>query len=207
MNDVVGGAETQEDGTATVVMIGDSRAAAWDLPLPKSETVRNWGVNGASAQQVAGLVARQIVDSAPTVAVVQVGVNDLWRIGVFDSAENQRIVDNVFGAIAEINERLTKRGTHVIISTIFPLGRLSTIERVSGSSETPAAIDAINTRLHALAGPNTTIFDTAPLLCDSNSAFVPPTFLTDYLHLNDAGYACLNQALVPLLQTVIGSAA
>ncbi len=182
-----------------VVLVGDSRAAGWTVDAPQGVQVINRGVNGATTTQVQRLIERAVVPLNPNVVILQVGVNDFWRVGVFDSSEKATIIANAQRNIAESVSTLTGAGAHVILTSIFPLGMPPLSERLWKPSETQAAVKTTNQFLHGLASSTVTIFDTARMLCDSTGR-VKPTYLRDYLHLNERGYAALNQALIPLLK-------
>ena len=182
-----------------LVIVGDSRARAWQMPKLAGWQVLNRGVNGATARQVLLRLGQDVLPLKPQIALVQVGVNDLWRLGVFNSAEKAQIIANVKQTITTITNQLIAQNCHVILSTIFPLGNIPMREKIWGTNATTAAITQINNFIKQQASPTITIFDTAPRLTNGNQP-IATHFQADYLHLNQTGYDHLNTHLLPLLK-------
>ena len=192
---------TPRRGVSTMIVIGDSRAEAWRIPYISNLQIINRGIGGESTKQVLHRVERHVLSLQPDIVLIQVGVNDLWRLGVFDSAERTQIIHNVQQAIQQLVCRVSGQ-SQVILTTIIPLGNPPIWEKLWGSAETSRAIAAINQYVHTLASDTVIIFDTAPILT-SDGETVAKRFQADYLHLNQAGYEQLNEQLMPLVETVL----
>lgn len=184
-------------GAPLVVFFGDSRAAEWPLPALPGVRVVNRGIGAQTTAQVAGRFAAHVAPLQPTVVVVQVGINDLKTIPLFP-AEQERIVTDCKAAIRQIVAEARQSGATVILTTIFPVGQLPLERRLVWSAAVDAAIAEVNGFIGGLAGEGVVVLPTAPLLADAQGR-ARAAYSRDFLHLNAAGYAALNQALAPLL--------
>ena len=206
--------QTQTSQTRTIFW-GDSRAFAWTPPpgLPEFEFI-NRGIGSQTTAQVLGRFEGQIapllpstgtrsrgakgVDKPGAIAIVQVGVNDLKTIPLFPKLKSE-IIANCKANIKEIVDLLQESESTVIITTIFPLGRLPIQRRFVWSPEVATAIEEVNDFIASLAGERVIIFNTAAILAGEDD-LVRPEYRHDFLHINEAGYAALNKNLKLILQ-------
>ena len=86
----------------------------------------------------------------------------------------------------------------VVLTTIFPLGRIPLERRVFWSTDVADAIAEVNAFIHSLKRENVIVFDTAAVLSDE-SGTIQKEYSRDFLHLTDAGYDALNEELVRVL--------
>lgn len=183
--------------TSTVLFYGDSRAAAWDLPaLPPDYHVVNRGIGGQTSAQVNLRFPHHAAPIAADVIVLQVGVNDLITIPFFAHRQPE-IIAATQANIQQIINTARAQGAQVILTTIFPL---------SPGSDPFFAADAIHVSIlevndYIRSLNDVILFDTFELLVGENGR-VRGDFAADELHINSAGYAHLNTALVPLLERV-----
>jgi lysophospholipase L1-like esterase len=176
-----------------VVFYGDSRAAFWTKPALPGVQIVNRGVPGHSTLQALLGFDQLIAPLEPDIVLIQVGVNDLTAIGMFPQ-QRDRIVNDTREQIIAAVERSQSIGARVILTTIFPAAGTGWFR----DDRLQAAITEINAALVELAGPDVVVFDTAAVLTGPDG-FVRPAYAEDELHLSAAGYAALNEALVPLL--------
>ena len=188
-------------GCRLAVFYGDSRAFEWPAPPASGIYVfANRGVSGQTTAQVLGRYEAHVRPLAPDLLVIQAGVNDLKSISIFPELK-ERITAGCRTNLAALVARARAQGTAVILTTIFPLGRVPLQRRLFGSPQVAAAIQEVNDFLRSLAGEGVTVFDAARHLAGRGGA-VRKEYQRDYLHLNAAGYAALNLGLAKMLTTL-----
>lgn len=190
-------ATTEKPG---LVFFGDSRAAHWPFPsLCEQWQCFNRGIESQSAVQATGRFAEHVVPLCADVVVVQVGINDLRLIALFPEAQAQ-IVANTKESIGQIVSEAQEAEMTVVLTTIFPLGRPSWGDRMTGAArDVETAVTEVNTFIESLAGEKVIVLDTAVALADSQGDLLPAYHL-DYLHINEAGYVALNEQLLRALE-------
>ena len=181
-----------------VVFFGDSRTVDWPVIADIPFEFINRGINGQTTNQVLGRLSAHVASLSPQIVVVQVGVNDLRDFGAFPN-QSQNIVNNSKQNIQKIVDRLTQElKATVILTTIFPTSVLSQSMRAYWSEDADRAIIEINQFIKSLKSDRVIILDAAALLADE-SGKVRPIYSRDLLHLNDQGYAMLNEELLKIL--------
>ena len=186
-----------------VVFFGDSRAHAWTsaAQLPGFDLMDR-GIGRETSAQARERFERHVAPLDPAVVVIQVGVNDLKLVSLRPELRSQ-IVDACAENIEAIVAIAQALGAGVVLSTIFPVGELPPFLRPFSSGGTPEAIEAVNERLRALAGPRVVVLDAATLLSDPQGG-ITPGYAHDWLHIAPAGYAALNGELVRAVKGVSG---
>lgn len=185
---------------ATIVFVGDSRAAAW--PAPTGFTIDNRGVPGHTTIQTRLSYPLLVSPLKPQWVIIQVGVNDLTALEVFPH-DAEMIIQNTITNLRAIIDLARTDGSRVILTTIFPLGP-NPFERINpGTGLIVTGIERVNSAIRAMAAPDVLIFDSSAVLA-ANDGFVAEGYRLDLLHINQAGYRALNEALGPLLTTHIG---
>ena len=182
----------------TDMFFGDSRAAAWPNPPLATFHYVNRGIGGQTSTQVWLRYDAHVRPQPPTILIVQVGINDLKTIPLFPH-NRQAIVNSTISNIEAIVAAATTQGSTVILTTIFPTGKVPLDRQIFWSDDIAAAIREVNQAIQALSAPNVIIFDSYNLLLDDSGA-TQTTFYLDTLHLNDAGYTHLNDALTTVLK-------
>jgi lysophospholipase L1-like esterase len=181
-----------------VVFFGDSRAAGWiTSTLPADLTIINRGIGAQTTAQVLGRFPYHISLLKPDVVVLQVGINDLKTIPLFPDQE-ATIIANCKANIQQIVELSRQSGAEVILTTVFPLGKIPLERRPFWSDDVALAIKDVNHFIATLAGDKVKIFDAASILSDGQDT-LNPAYSQDFLHLNDQGYVVLNQQLIRIL--------
>jgi lysophospholipase L1-like esterase len=186
------------------VFFGDSRAYDWPAPALDGFAFANRGVPGEMSVQSLARLEQHVIALRPDIVVVQVGVNDLHTIP-FMPEERSRLVANCQANLGAIVARLQGAGATVIVTTIFPVGRMPLEQRLLGAGDAGPlgeAIGEVNAFIARLEGEGVIVFDTAPVLTGGEPE-PRGEYLADYLHLNAAGYAALNEALIPLLRAAV----
>ncbi len=186
--------------TRRVVFFGDSRADWWHVPvLPGLQCIAA-GVPGASAPYLARRFQAMVAPLRPDIVVVQMGVNDLTGLTP-TSRERERVIAATVEAITAVVAGARGLGARVVLTTIFPLARGPFRDhgvQAAKALRASFANSAVNTALLALAGEGVEVFDSAAALAGADG-YVLAAYADDELHLSPAGYAALNEALVPML--------
>lgn len=180
-----------------VVFIGDSRAAEWTAPSLSNFTFVNRGIGAQTTAQVLGRFSKDIAPLRPHMAVIQVGINDLKTLPLFPE-QRASIIQNTKDNIMKLVQLSLEAGAQrVVLTTIFPLGEIPWARRLVWSDDVAVAIDEVNTFLASLASDRVEIMNTSAIIAQHE--IVLPKYRRDFLHLNPAGYAALNQKLEQLL--------
>ncbi|WP_298816323.1 SGNH/GDSL hydrolase family protein [Chloroflexus sp.] len=187
--------------SARFVFFGDSRAAAW--PAPAGFTIVNRGVPGHTTAQARLRYVMHVSPLKPELVIVQVGVNDLTALAVFER-DTETIIQTTIANLRAIVDLARSEGSRVIVTTIFPLGP-NAFERLDpATSLIQSAIMRVNEAIAALAAPDVIVFDSAALLAGVDG-YVAEPYQTDLLHINAEGYRVLNEALGRLLAEYTGN--
>jgi lysophospholipase L1-like esterase len=186
-----------ENQQPVVVFYGDSRAADWPAPEGLAEfAFVNRGLDGQTSAQVLGRYDEHIEPLNAKIVVVQVGVNDLKTIPLFPDQETA-IIAACQRHIEQLVEQALADGSSVVLTTIFPVGPVPLTRRLVWSPAIAEAVLEVNDFLRGLASDRVTVLDAYALLAEGQQT--KPAFVRDTLHLNEAGYAALNEALASLL--------
>lgn len=182
------------------VLFGDSRAAMWTAP---SEFLPEWyfvkrGIGNQTSVQAAARFEAHVAALKPRLVIIQVGINDLKAIPLFPERKAE-IIANCIANIHGLVERTRAIGSHVIVSTIFPLGDIPLTRRLVWSADVSEALDEVNLAIRGLAGDGVQILDTGVVLSDERG-LVRREYQFDFLHINEAGYSALNAELIKLLR-------
>jgi lysophospholipase L1-like esterase len=181
-------------GAVGWVFVGDSRAAQWPAPAIEGLVVRNLGISGQTTAQVAARLTFQVLPLHPQWVLLQVGVNDLKAIPLFPERARE-IVDATRSRIDSMVETLRANGAAVLLTTIFPTAEIPLLRQFLWSAEADAAIVEVNRHIASRAGPGVVVFDAAAVLRGPDGR-IRPAYARDFLHINDAGYTALNEALL-----------
>jgi lysophospholipase L1-like esterase len=176
-----------------IVFFGDSRAADWTAPAGITGTVLNRGIGNETSMQALGRFAGHVSPLKPDVIVIQIGINDLKTIPLFPE-QKESIIANLKANVRHIVELSVRDGARVILTTIFPVGRVPLERRMFWSDDVAPAIKEVNQYLTSLASATVTVFDTARILAN-DEGIVNSGYSRDFLHLNAEGYEALNQEL------------
>jgi lysophospholipase L1-like esterase len=181
-----------------ILFFGDSRAAEWTTPNQiKNGTFVNRGIGNQTTAQILGRFQAHVTPLHPQIIILQAGINDLKTIPLFPE-QKEAIIRNCKANLQQIVDLSLNTGARVIVTTIFPLGKLPIERRPFWSDDVEIAINDVNAFLKTLASDQVTIFETDKVLANSHGQ-VYPQYSRDFLHLDPAGYAALNEAFSGLL--------
>lgn len=181
-----------------LVFFGDSRALMWSPPpLPEYQVVDR-GIGNQTTAQILLRVDTDVTPLHPAVVVLEAGVNDLKTLPEFPS-RRAAIVAGCEANLRAIVLRLRAAGATVVLATVFSIGHVPLWRRPFWSDDVAASVVEVNGFLRGLAGDRVALLDANAAL-DAGGHEVKPAYQRDYLHLVPAGYAALNDALVPLVR-------
>ena len=191
-----------DTGQQRAVFFGDSRAYSWPA-LPELDAYQfvNRGIGNETSAQALERFDAHVAPLNPDIVIVQVGINDLKTIPLFPDLKASITADcqaNITAIVAKASEV----GAQVIVTTIFPLGRVPLERRLFWSDDIAEAVEEVNAYLLTLAGENVVVLDTSAVLADEGG-IVQKAYSQDLLHLTPSGYAALNEKLLPILQDLL----
>jgi peptidoglycan/LPS O-acetylase OafA/YrhL/lysophospholipase L1-like esterase len=189
-------------GSGPILLLGDSRVAAWNCSDIAGQRVINGGFPGITSAQLAGGCDRILKDTHPKIVVVQVGINDLKLIGVRPQWR-EMIVSNCVSNILSIVDSSKQAGAHVMVTAIWPAGRPGLMRRFVWNEEVNAAVAETNLRLqHALVGEsNAALVDLFGEMTKGLPDSEVENLYADTLHLKPGAYAQLTPWLAKELPT------
>lgn len=156
-------------------------------------------LNFAHGSQTSSQVLLQL-QSTPVIhtdfAVLQVGINDLHPLGAL-TEEKDQIIARLRANVLAIRERLLERSDIVVMTTVFPPGRVPMLRRYSWDPQTSRYIQDINNVIREAADDKRVILlDAYALLVDGDAQLIESDADDDFfLHVNPAAYARLNDRL------------
>jgi lysophospholipase L1-like esterase len=137
---------------STVLLLGDSRMAQWDLPQLAGWRVVNAGAGGLTTEQVHLCLPKLLDQFHPDAVVLEAGINDLKFIGLHPERAPE-IVTFAAHNLEAIAHECAGRHCKVIVLETWPVGKPSLARRLVWSAEIPTAVDELNTQLQSLNRP------------------------------------------------------
>jgi lysophospholipase L1-like esterase len=184
-------------GLPVVLFFGDSRSLAWPAPPVAGLRYVHRALGGQTSEQVRGRFDANVTPLSPRFMILQAGIGDLKTIALFPQRRGQ-IVSECEANLHEIVKRATDAGTIVIVSTIFPTGKVPLERKLEWSQDVPRAVEEVNSDLRGLASDKVIVFDAWKILEDHGQ--FREGYGLDTLHLTPAGYEALNTELVRILR-------
>lgn len=181
-----------------IVFFGDSRALSWPAPELQAAEFLNRGIGDQTSEQIRLRYPEHLQPLTADVVILQLGVNDLKTIPLFPE-KRATLVEQLKRNLQWIVQQVRKDGSRVIITSIFPLGKVPLERRWLWSEEVAPAIREVNEFIASLAGEGVQVLDAFSVL-QGDTDLIQASYSRDLLHLNTQGYAALNTALRPLLQ-------
>lgn len=181
------------------VFFGDSRAYQWPEPpgLDQFEFI-NRGIGAQTSSQAVERFDEHIVPLQPDILLIQMGINDLKAIPLFPHLKS-RIISTCQDNIKRSVQEARKQGATVILTTIFPPGKLPLERRLFWSEDVGEAIEGVNQFIYSLEAEKVIVFDTGKVLADGKG-LVREEYSWDFLHVNEVGYEALNRKLGDILE-------
>ncbi|NES67587.1 MAG: SGNH/GDSL hydrolase family protein [Okeania sp. SIO2D1] len=192
--------ETKNPNQKNIVFFGDSRARGWNSPKGFDDfNFINRGISGQTTAQVLGRLNQHLIPLSADIVIVQVGVNDLYRIPIFPE-NKETIISECKSNIKEIVRQSRQLVAIVILTTIFPIAEVPLERKLFWSPDiVVTGIEEVNDFIYSLENEDVIIFDTGDILVNQQGK-VREEYSRDFLHLNRAGYKALNEKLIPILK-------
>ena len=193
--------ENENSEKPRVVFFGDSRVYQWPEPsgLEQFEFI-NRGIGAQTSTQAVERFDEHVLLLHPDIVLIQMCINDLKTIPLFPHLKSW-IVTNCKNNIEWSVEETRNQGGTVILTTVFPLGKLPIERRLFWSDDVGEAIQEVNEYIYSLEGDGVIVFDTGQVLAGENG-LVRDEYSRDFLHLNEVGYEALNEELVSILEEI-----
>jgi lysophospholipase L1-like esterase len=181
-----------------IVFLGDSRAQGWTGPPEITQaTFFNRGIGYQTTNQILSRFPLHVAPLKPQIVVIQAGTSDIKAIALFPERKAQ-ILNDCKANIRRLIDASHQCGARVIVTTLFPFGKVPLERQPFWSDDVTAGLNEINDYIKSLKGDRIEVFDTTPILSKPDG-LIDPKYSTDFLHLNATGYAALNQELVKFL--------
>jgi peptidoglycan/LPS O-acetylase OafA/YrhL/lysophospholipase L1-like esterase len=177
---------------STVLLLGDSRVAQWNLPQLSGWRVVNAGAGGLTTGQIRLAAPKLLDEFHPDTVVLEAGINDLKFLGVRPEMAPQ-IVSLALDNLTAIVNECAARHCKIILLETWAAGKPDLARRSVWNKVIAVSVDELNARLQAL---NTTgkeihvvdLFKEAELKPDAG-------LYRDTLHLKPEVYGRLTPAL------------
>jgi lysophospholipase L1-like esterase len=176
----------------TVLLLGDSRMAQWDLPLLVHWRVVNAGADGLTTGQLR-LCAPKLLDKFhPDAVVLEAAINDLKFLGLRPDMASQ-IISLAASNLTTVVHECASRRCKVIVLETWPAAQPDLARRLVWNAAIPASVISLNAQIRLLDAPEREIrvvdlFGEAGLKPEAG-------LYRDTLHFKPAVYQCLTPAL------------
>jgi lysophospholipase L1-like esterase len=189
----------------SILLLGDSRIAGWNCPTIEGWQVVNAGIRGITSAQLAMACHDILPQTRSQVIVIQVGINDLKLLGVRPDL-GEAVTDNCVSNILTIVTECRRTGAHVIVTPVWPVGKVSLARRLVWSAAVDPAVAETNTRLQRLLANEDGIYvvDLFLELTRGLSKEDREQLYGDTLHLKPETYARLSLLLAEIVKARMG---
>ena len=179
--------------TRTLLLLGDSRMAEWNLPPPPGTRTVNAGIPGATTAQIAALLPGLLGKFAPDTVVIEAGINDLKYLGL-EPARADELVAHTLENLTNLAAQCREHHCRVVLLAVWPPTRPDWRRRFFWSPAISDSVDRVNRRLLALpaAAPQFQVVD----LFTAAGVAPGPDAYRDTLHLRTETYRRLNAPLL-----------
>lgn len=188
-----------------IVLIGDSRIAQWPAAdLSGRFEIINRGIGGETAAQLVKRFDADALALDPDLILVQAGMNDLVAASLMDAKQSAAVQAGTGDALVQLAKRAQAAGRPVLLTTIIPPARPDFIRRPIWSASLPDLAADVNADLKKVRLPeNLRVIDLSADLASRDGKMLNDDYRLDTLHLNEAGYQRLTQALLPHVEAVL----
>jgi len=184
-------------------MLGDSRISRWDEELIKDDIeIANLGVEGQTSAQVYYRFKTYLEVDTPSLVILEVGINDLKLIGL-DKDLVSSITGQFYRNIESMIQVCREKNIKMILINVFPVGKIEFARRLVWNKTVNETVKNVNLRLESYCDDDLIYcFDAYSILSD-NGEVVNPEYQSDFLHINDKGYAALSNELKEQLNKIL----
>ena len=121
--------DSVSNSAPTVLLLGDSRMAQWNLPELSDWRVVNAGAGGLTTGQVRLLAPKLLDEFHPDAVVLEAGINDLKFLGLRPEMSSQ-IVSLAWGNFAAVAGECAARHCKIILLKTWPAGKPSLVRQL-----------------------------------------------------------------------------
>jgi lysophospholipase L1-like esterase len=136
----------------TVLLLGDSRMAQWDLPQLSRWRVVNAGAGGLTTGQLRLGAPKLLDEFRPDAVVLEAGINDLKYIGLRPEMAS-RIISLAASNLAAVVHECAARHCRVILLETWPASQPDLARRLVWNAAIPAGVASLNAQLRLLNAP------------------------------------------------------
>ncbi|WP_294540711.1 SGNH/GDSL hydrolase family protein [uncultured Rhodoblastus sp.] len=185
-----------ESGLRRLYLIGDSTLARWPAKsFGAGWEVINCGIGGETAAQLARRFENFDFVRPQDAVLIAAGLNDLVAAAFFDGAKAKEIREQTTRGLTGLAHAASLRSRHVLLATLVPPSRPDLMRWLVWKESVRDLVAEANGALRgAKLDGRIEIVDFAAAL-DSADRRTPDIFRADTLHLNEAGYARLAEAV------------
>ncbi len=179
-----------------ILLLGDSRIADWHCPDIEGRRVVNAGFRGITSAQLAMVCHGILRQTRPQVVVIQVGINDLKLLGIRPELR-ERVISDCVSNILNIVLESKQIGAHVIVTFVWPAGKVDLLRRFVWSDAVDSAITETNARLQKTlaAEKDVAVADIFGETVQKISVTERNQLYSDTLHLKSGTYVRLSELL------------
>jgi lysophospholipase L1-like esterase len=186
-------------GTNTVLLLGDSRVAAWGRPEIDGWRVLNAGVPGITSGELAMSCGRILDQTRPQLVIIEVGINDLKLLGVQPDLRDAVVGGCVSNIVATV-QQCRRYGARVVVSPVWPVGPLTLSRRIVWSGAVGPALEETNARLVEQVAQSGTVSLVDLFAKLSGPGEERASLYRDTLHLKPECYARLSSWLAEVVK-------
>jgi peptidoglycan/LPS O-acetylase OafA/YrhL/lysophospholipase L1-like esterase len=137
----------------TVLLLGDSRMAQWNLPQLSGWRIVNAGTSGLTTGQVVLAAPKLLDEFHPDAVVLEAGINDLKFLGLQPEMSSQ-IISLALSNCAAIADECVKRHCKIILLKVWPPGKIELARYLVWSPEVSISVAEFNSQLQKLDSPS-----------------------------------------------------
>lgn len=138
--------------SSTVLLLGDSRMAQWELPQLAGWRVVNAGAGGLTTGQLRLCAPKLLDEFQPDAVVLEAGINDLKFLGLRPEM-GSRIISLASSNLAAVVHECAARRCRVIVLETWPAAQPDLARRLVWNAAIPASVVSLNAQLHSLNAP------------------------------------------------------
>lgn len=185
----------QRNNGKRVVLLGNSITEHWVEMHPeffRDNTLIGRGISGQTTQEILLRFRTDVINLKPKVVVILAGTND-----IAENAGHYR-EDNTVGNIETMLMMAKQAKMKVIVASVLPTDSYPWNTSVTGVAD---KVMSLNRRLQALAKKyKATYLDLFSATVSQDGRTMNAAFTYDGVHPTLAGYAVMEQALLPVLK-------
>ena len=180
-----------------VVFMGDSITKGWGSRMPSFFSDNNFLCKGISGQTTGDMLTRykaDVIDNHPEVVVILAGTNDI--------AQNDKVpvtVEQISSNIFLMAEMAKEQGIKVVLCSLLPSSSYSWKPAIIPTDIIPQ----LNTVIEEWAANNDCAFVDYYSLFVQADGSLDPKFTNDDVHPYKEGYYIMEQAIMPILESML----